>query len=103
MQPLPTKAQIRAQMQEQLQQFLDQGGAIAEIPRGISGLFDNKNLYNSSPSLPPRPAHTPLNDVIKDLDARKQGKLPLKPSKPRKKLITDDFGEPLRWVWVQEP
>jgi hypothetical protein len=57
------------------------------------------------PSLPqnPRQTRTYINDVISALDRRKNKKPLLNSSKPinrpKKKIIYDDFGEPIREVW----
>jgi hypothetical protein len=45
--------------------------------------------------------------VVSALDSRKKKKTPSKPIKaskrPKKKLIYDDFGEPVREVWTDHP
>ncbi|HMW71239.1 MAG TPA: hypothetical protein PKD17_05440 [Cellvibrionaceae bacterium] len=102
MQPIKTKAQIRAELAADVAQYLVQGGEVADIPRGVSGFRDNTNPYSFQSESAPRQERTPLNDVMRTLDARKRGKLSVYKPKPKKKLITDDFGEPLRWVWVQD-
>ena len=50
-----------------------------------------------------------MPEVIATLERRRQERKGSKaPSpgrrakKPRKKMIYDDFGEPLRWVWEEE-
>lgn len=101
----PSKKQIRAELEAQIQNFLQDGGVVNNIPRGISGHQDNRNLFSHIGESPPRQDRTPLDQVVKILEARKKGSdsMPGKKIKrPRKKLITDDFGEPLRWVWVDE-
>lgn len=100
----PTKAQIRAELEKQIQHYLRDGGEVKNIPKGISGQHDNRNLFAQLGENPPRQDRTPLDEVVKTLEARK--KHPNAPGnrskKPRKILITDDFGEPLRWVWTDE-
>lgn len=103
MKHLPTKAQVRSELEEQIQHFLKDGGEVHAIPRGQTGHTDNRNVFGSMGANPPRQERTPLDEVVKNLDARKQphnNKNAFR--RPRKKLITDDFGEPLRWVWVDE-
>lgn len=103
MKHVPTKAQVRSELEEQIQHFLKDGGQVNAIPRGQSGHTDNRNVFGSMGSNPPRQERTPLDHVVKDLDARKQPQAQQnKHRRPRKKLITDDFGEPLRWVWVED-
>lgn len=103
MKPVQTKAQARSELEQQIQHYLQEGGVVHDVPRGVSGHQDNRNLFGHLGENPPRQERTPLDDVVKTLEARKHpqsaGK---KHTRPRKKLITDDFGEPLRWVWVDE-
>jgi hypothetical protein len=103
MKRLPTKAQVRSELEQQVQQYLQVGGEVKEIPRGISGHLDNRNVFGKLGENPPRQDRTPLDELVKDLDLRKHPKSHAnKLRRPRKKLITDDFGEPLRWVWVDD-
>ena len=101
----PTKAQIRAELDRQMQSYLNKGGEVEAVPRGVSGHQDNTNPFSQSRvENEPRQTRTPVTDAVKALDKRKQGKgYSVKKSRgPRKKLIKDDFGEPLRWVWVDD-
>lgn len=53
----------------------------------------------------PKQERTPLDHVLADLESRRQKDTKPKPKKhtrPKKKVIYDDFGEPLREVWVEE-
>lgn len=102
MKPLPTKAQIRAELDRQMEAYLNQGGTVNEVPRGTSGIVDNRNTFAHSGESGPKQERTPLDDVVKTIEARKHPQQAAKRKRPRKKLITDDFGEPLRWVWVEE-
>lgn len=104
MKPTPTKSQIRAELQQQIQHYLQDGGAVNKVPRGISGHDGNTNPFSHYGEKAPTQSRTPVNEQIKAMDARKQkhAARPPRPKKPQKKLIVDDFGEPLRWVWVDE-
>lgn len=104
MKPIKTKAQIREELSQEVDAFLAKGGSVNNIPSGVSGNDTNENLFSRSTSFEPKKDRTPVNDVIKELDERKKGKDPSKPknSRPKRKLITDDFGEPVRWVWIEE-
>lgn len=103
MKPVTTKAELRAELERQIQEYLQTGGEVKDIPRGVSGQLDNRNPFSAMGQNPPRQGRTPVDDVVQALEARKNPHTNVKKSKrPRKKLITDDFGEPLRWVWVDD-
>ncbi|WP_045855583.1 hypothetical protein [Teredinibacter purpureus] len=103
MKPLKTKAQLRQELNDQINQFLATGGEVENVASGQSGNTDNTHLFSNSASFPPKQERTPVTEVIKQVDARRHNGThsPLnRTRRPHKKLITDDFGEPLRWVWV---
>ncbi|WP_019601200.1 hypothetical protein [Teredinibacter turnerae] len=104
MKPIKTKAEIRNEIEEQIAQYIAGGGAVEKIPTGQSGNVTNANLFANATTFEPKKDRTLVTDVIKSVDERRKQKptTPLKKSsQPRKKLITDDFGEPVRWVWVE--
>ena len=106
-----SKADESAKLQQEMERFLNRGGEVENIPRGVSGkdpgdppLFLNRRLFVE----PPLP-RTPIPEVVAAIEARRR----LKPRRgsvrklsrlpqPRRKVIYDDFGEPLRKVWVEE-
>ena len=97
-----SKQQIRAEIDQEMEQFLQQGGAINKVPRGLSGRQDNLNINQLAPfSGGEKTTRTLLTDTIKLIEERKHKKKePAKKSqRPRKKIIYDDFGEPIREVW----
>ena len=98
-----TKAEIRDEINRDINRYLSDGGAVKDIPNGVSGREDNTNLFSQATQFEPKQERTPVTEVIKELEARKKGKNEpaRKKSGPRKKLITDDFGEPIRWVWEE--
>ncbi|MFA7555451.1 MAG: hypothetical protein WCY88_14480 [Spongiibacteraceae bacterium] len=107
MKRLITKAQIRSDMDKQIADFLNKGGKVAEVERGISGR-ENPNgplKPDNSGFQQPKVGRTYVPEVIAALDARRNPKA-IKPQpktrRTRKKMIYDDFGEPLRWEWVEE-
>lgn len=105
MKPTKTKAQIRAEIEAQIETYLSSGGEVNSVPRGTSGNTDNSNLFSSSTSFEPKQERTPVNDIVKELEERKKIKTSTSPKKrtaPKRKLITDDFGEPIRWVWLDK-
>lgn len=100
---LKSKQEIRAEMEKEIAAYLESGGHINHIKQGISGRDDNRNLQQSISFTPSAPqSRTLVNDTIKAIDERKKKKTPetkAAPKKARKKIIYDDFGEPIREVW----
>lgn len=92
-----------------MEKFINSGGDVTEVPRGVSGRETGAGMikpdaWHMEKSNEER---TQIPDVLKALDSRKgpsarTTKAAPKTKRPRKKLIYDDFGEPLRWVWVDE-
>lgn len=94
-----------------MEEFLQHGGNVEEIPRGISGkdpqdppTFLNRRLF-----VEPREERTLVPEVVAAIEARRKARLKRTPSprrsrtpKPRRKILYDDFGEPLRRIWVDE-
>lgn len=98
----PTKREVHQQMQEEISKFLEKGGEVNEFERGESGLINGKLGNRSSGFEQGRQQRTPLSDVLNTVDERKKSAtVPPKPRKPHKKVIYDDFGEPVREVWVE--
>ncbi|WP_438952377.1 hypothetical protein [Porticoccus sp.] len=98
----PTKSQLRRQLQQQVENYLRQGGEIQQIPRGISG---RENPCENLPTAffnQPKAERTPVPEVLAALDARRQKKSPSNKttrSRPKETIIYDDFGEPIRRIW----
>lgn len=101
-----TKAEIRDEIARDVDRFLSSGGEVKDIPSGTSGNEDNANLFSHSTQFEPRKSRTPVTEVVKELEARKNNKHANAhqppPKGPQKRLITDDFGEPIRWVWEEQ-
>lgn len=106
-----SKADIRDELQDEVERFLQEGGRVQNIPRGISGkdpgdppLFLNRRLF-----IEPRGTRTLVPEVVAAIESRRKDRNKRKPQRklsrlpqPRRKTIYDDFGEPLRRVWVDE-
>ena len=106
-----SKADLRAELERETERFLKRGGQVERVPSGLSGkdpleppLFLNRRLF-----VEPRTTRTLVPEVVAAIEARRQAKLKRTPTrkrsrlpKPRRKVIYDDFGEPLRKVWVEE-
>jgi hypothetical protein len=102
----PTKAETREKLESKVQEFLDKGGAIVEVQQGASGLHNANYQAGSFVFGFPKQERTPVPEVMAAIDSRrhtKSAKVTYSFSKkPRKKIIYDDFGEPVREVWVTE-
>jgi SutA-like transcriptional regulator len=103
----PTKSDIRKELDSQVRDFLEHGGALEQVERGVSGRFDKNGPIKSTSMAfdEPKEGRTPVTDVIANIEARKHPepvKKKAKPTRQKKKMIYDDFGEPLRWEWVEE-
>ena len=102
--PKITKKDTRKELESLVDQFIKAKGEIQQVDMGESGLVDGK--YNTSHMgfNEPKQDRTPLNHVVAALQQRKNSKSPPKPlikKRPKKKIIYDDFGDPLRWVWEE--
>ena len=111
MKKIITKADIRAHMEREMSRFLDKGGRVEEIPRGLSGRESGQSMMLPSRTLfiEPSVERTPIPEVVAAIEARRKPALKRTPapkrSRPpqrRQKTIYDDFGEPLRRVWVED-
>jgi len=97
-----SKKQQRQDIAKAMEEFLGRGGKVSVIPKGISGNNENINLFKSHSEIEPKSTRTPLTEVVKALEERKKpGKThrQKKVTEQSKKLIVDDFGDPIRWVW----
>jgi hypothetical protein len=97
-----TKKEIRQELDDEVNRFLSKGGAIEDVKVGASGKELGANINNAIPLNGEKQTRTLLVNEINALDERKKAKLTQKksePHRPKKKVIYDDFGEPLREVW----
>ena len=102
----PSKKTLREELHSKTKDFLSKGGEIQRCDPGETGEpLDkprSKSVFVSPSNLKTR---TYLNDLVSKLDSRKKKrKKTAEPKKavvrPRKKIIYDDFGEPVREIWV---
>lgn len=100
----PTKADLRIELQNQIDDYTRQGGEINQIPRGLSGRVNPNESLQTPLFDGPKTNRTPIPEVVAALDSRQKKPGTKKPAgkKRREKVIYDDFGEPLRKVWVEE-
>jgi hypothetical protein len=102
-----SKNSLRRELQRKTQEFLVRGGVIKKCQQGETGEPTDQPRAKSvfvSPS--PIKSRTYVNDVVAKIDERKRKGSAKKPTKvvkrPKKKVIYDDFGDPIREVWVDE-
>ncbi len=102
--PTKTRRQLHQELEAQIQEFLVQGGQVNEVPRGLSGRPDANGPLVSIFDGSSQEDRTPLPEVVAAIEARKKPQLLQKTKKPRprKRVILDDFGQPLRWEWVED-
>ena len=101
-----SKKEVRNQLQQQMDDFLSKGGAVANIETGISGREDPAAAPANHPFAKSKEKRTPVLDSIESMEARRKkkpepAKKP-KTSSPVRKPVLDDFGEIVRWIWVDE-
>lgn len=112
MKKLPGKPELRREIEAQVRDYLREGGTIEEVPRGLSGHEPGAGPpgsfhRNFQPRENPPAPRTPLHEVVMAIEARRKRGSQAKPATRktplmRRKPILDDFGEPVRWVWVEE-
>lgn len=99
----------RERIRRQTEEYLARGGRIHRVPSGTSGEDPARRRPASSVFSGQRQARTEVPEVVASIEARKQAlrRRPKATRKrlsraPRKRLVYDDFGEPLRWEWVND-
>lgn len=98
----PSKADIRRELEQKTQAFLNKGGQVVEVANGETGLVNGAYRNAGFTFNPERQERTPLNNVMATIDARRTSRkksVTPKASSVKKKIIYDDFGEPLRVVF----
>mgnify|MGYP001578675346 FL=1 len=102
-----SKNTLRRELRKKTEEFLGKGGEIKKFQQGETGEPTDQPRKKSvfvSPS--PIKNRTYVNDMVARIDERKRKspakKAPKASKRPKKKVIYDDFGEPLREVWSEE-
>lgn len=104
----PTKEEVRAQLDREVERFLSTGGTIDEVEPGATALEARSSPLREPLFTQPKSERTPLDHVAAELDARRNARVKRSSAKrhnkprPRKQVIYDDFGEAVRTVWVEE-
>lgn len=105
-----TKAAMRRELEQATAQFLQVGGEVNNVPRGATAWEPGQRPPPSRPLFTEPPSErTPVPEVVATIEARRESlKESRKPAqkrgfkRSRKQVIYDDFGEPLRHVWVDD-
>ncbi|WOJ94329.1 hypothetical protein R0135_04000 [Congregibacter variabilis] len=105
-----TKAAMRRELEQATAQFLQVGGEVDNVPRGATAWEPGQRPPPSRPLFTEPPSErTPVPEVVATIEARRESlKESRKPAskrgfkRSRKQVIYDDFGEPLRHVWVDD-
>ncbi len=105
----PSKAELRSRLKAEVEAFVNKGGQIQQVKMGESGLVDGRyplgRAYMERPAAPDR---TPVPELLVAIDSRRKSTKPASPQRgksrrtPSQKTVYDDFGEPLRKIWVEE-
>ncbi len=104
----PDKSELRLQLRAETDSFLAEGGEIVRVAQGESAFAPGERPPPSPLFTEPKSDRTPVDDVVAALNERREAKRnrgkPARPSKPtpRKQVIYDDFGEPMRVIWSEE-
>lgn len=99
-----SKNSLRNELRRKTAEFISHGGEIKHHSAGETGeSIDKKRTRPAFVTSEPKKTRTYINDVISALDKRKNQKPLLNSSKPirrpKKQIIYDDFGDPIREVW----
>jgi hypothetical protein len=102
-----SKTDLRAEIEEQVRDYLRRGGAVQEVARGISGREGASGPLGAFHAFTPRQKEerTYLPEVVAAIEARRRkGKEKPAGKRPRfvRRAVYDDFGEPVRWEWVEQ-
>ncbi|MBM97372.1 MAG: hypothetical protein CMI09_16155 [Oceanospirillaceae bacterium] len=104
----PSKDEVREQLNQEIEAFLQRGGEVHQVAHGETGLTDGRYDERAMAFQRQQQERTPVPEVVRAIEERREAsKKHRKPSlsshprnrQPRKKIIYDDFGEPLRIVW----
>ena len=72
---LKSKREIRHEMEQAIDQYLNKGGKINRVDRGISGYDINQNPSQNTPlNSGAQQTRTLLTETVKRIDQRKQNK-----------------------------
>ena len=88
---------MRAELERAMQQYLSQGGEVRRVPAGASAWEPGTRPAPSRPLFnEPRDPRTPV------MKARRRRVRKPRTRRARRRVIYDDFGEPIRHVWEED-
>ena len=104
------KAAVRQELEQATERHLREGGEVSRVPAGASAWEVGTRPPPSRPLFAEQSKErTPLGDVIARLEARREAmkarrRQTAKPrrQRARRRIIYDDFGEPIRRVWDED-
>ena len=108
---LPTKDDLREQLEQETRRYLDRGGKVDEVPQGASGTdpLKARSFQASGLFAQPKSSRTFVPEVVEAIEKRRAERLRRRPvrkrtglARPRRKVLYDDFGEPIRKVWIDD-
>ncbi|NVK43099.1 MAG: hypothetical protein HWE39_17780 [Oceanospirillaceae bacterium] len=103
----PSKSEQHRELERLTAEYLNKGGKITQVEQGETGLVNGafgKQMFTLSE---PKQSRTAVPEVLAAIDARRKAKSAraeagTRRRRPKKQVIYDDFGEPLRVVWVDK-
>ena len=104
----PDKQHLRSEIERQMDDFLEHGGEVKSIARGTSGRDPEAGSLRHLRTYEQRPKEprTPVPEVVAAIELRRlKARKPVirrkqeKRREPVRRLIYDEFGEPLRYEW----
>ncbi|MFM7784556.1 MAG: hypothetical protein ACKPE6_07940 [Gammaproteobacteria bacterium] len=108
MKPEQSKDVLRHQIEDQVRDYLERGGAVKAVEQGATGRDPAQPPSATFRSFTPRPREerTYVPEVVAAIEARRRKPKATRAKtegKPRmeKRAVLDDFGEPIRWEWVE--
>ena len=104
-----SKAALRRELEQATRRFLRGGGEVQRVSTGVSAWEPGQRPPAQPLFIKPRSERTPVNEIVATLEARRKAmQRKHKPTarrrseRARKRIIYDDFGEPLRQVWIDD-
>ena len=105
-----SKSEIRRHLKKQTLSFLARGGEVEIVPKGSSAhdIGEEPAWLKNRVFVDPATKRTPIPEVIKAMEERRlsmKNNKSIKKSyntKSKQKIIYNDFGEPLRKIWIDE-